>query len=394
MKPLNIVVIGSGMYVCGRGVESDGTIMPAIFEWGRTHAAHKIWVVATDPSRLLISKERIEKLKLRMGVTSAVSYAPLEIKDEKAYEKIIQNMERPACAIVVVPDHLHEPITSYALKHRLHALVVKPLAAKIRQALSLIDLQRAYGVYGAVEFHKRYDEANLKLREVIQRGDIGDPLYAIVEYSQRKTIPEEIFTGWIPHTNIFQYLGVHYVDILYFVTGAKPLKAMATGQKNWLASKGIDTYDAIQAVIEWELPSKNRFVSHLLTNWIDPRSSSAMSDQKIKIIGTQGRFESDQKRRGITILVDGKGIEEPNPYFSTPFEEADRLSFSGYGIRSIHQFLNDVSDIETGFKKISDLTNQKGRRPTFEEGLVSTAVIEAVNQSLEDNGKWIAVASL
>ncbi|MEK7790910.1 MAG: Gfo/Idh/MocA family oxidoreductase, partial [Deltaproteobacteria bacterium] len=294
MRPLNIVVIGSGMYVCGRGTESAGTIMPAIFEWGRTHPIHNIWVVATDPNRLMISKERIERLKLRMGVASPVSYAPLEIKDEKAYEKIIQNMERPACAIVVVPDHLHEPITSYALKHRLHALVVKPLTANIRQALSLIELQRANGVYGAVEFHKRYDEANLKLREVIQQGAIGDPLYAVVEYSQRKTIPEEIFRGWIPHTNIFQYLGVHYVDILYFVTGAKPLKAMATGQKNWLISKGMDTYDAIQAVIEWELPSKKHFTSHLLTNWIDPRSSSAMSDQKIKIIGTKGRFESDQ----------------------------------------------------------------------------------------------------
>lgn len=389
MKPLHIVVIGSGMYVCGRRTESDGTIIPALLEWGKTRPIEKIWIVATDPDRLSASKERIEQLKKRMGVETRIDYAPLEQKDERAYEKIIPKAGRPACAIVVVPDHLHEPIASCALKHRLHTLIVKPLAATTREAISLIELQRTYGIYGAIEFHKRYDEANLKLRETVRSGVIGEPLYAVVEYSQRKTIPEDIFSGWIPHTNIFQYLGVHYVDILYFVTGAKPLRAMAMGQKRWLISKGIDTYDAIQAVIEWELPSKNRFVSHLLTNWIDPRSSSAMSDQKIKIIGSRGRFESDQKRRGITITTDGKGVEEPNPYFSASFEEGEKLTFSGYGIRSVHQFLKDVSDIERGFKKIEELSSQG--RPTFEQALVSTSVVEAVNQSLEENSRWITM---
>src|SRR3972149_5716305 len=109
------------------------------------------------------------------------------------------------------------------------------------------------------------------------------------------------------YSNIFQYLGIHYVDIIYWATGAVPLRVMATGQKNYLLSKGIDTYDSIQAVIEWKTASGIIFNSSFFTNWIDPENTSAMSDQRIKVIGTKGRYEADQKNRGIRIVTDENG---------------------------------------------------------------------------------------
>lgn len=39
MKPLNILVIGTGMYTCGTGTETYGTVMPAVFEWKRKNSA-------------------------------------------------------------------------------------------------------------------------------------------------------------------------------------------------------------------------------------------------------------------------------------------------------------------------------------------------------------------
>ena len=34
-------------------------------------------------------------------------------------------------------------------------------------------------------------------------------------------------------------------------------------------------------------------------NWIDPNSSSAMSDQRLLIVGTNARCLADQKNRGL-----------------------------------------------------------------------------------------------
>ena len=39
----------------------------------------------------------------------------------------------------------------------------------------------------------------------------------------------------------------------------------------------------------------NNFIQSIHVNWIDPETSSAVSDQKLKFIGTKGRVELDQK---------------------------------------------------------------------------------------------------
>ena len=36
MQPLNIVVIGTGMFATGRGTQGFGTVLPAISEWKRS----------------------------------------------------------------------------------------------------------------------------------------------------------------------------------------------------------------------------------------------------------------------------------------------------------------------------------------------------------------------
>lgn len=390
MKALNVVVVGSGMYVTGRGTEAFGTIMPALLEWRRSRQLGDIFIAGTRPKNIGQTKLRIRELARFMGVkTPEIRYYPrLDSTGRSSCRTAFSDISKPACAIVCVPDHLHTTVALQAIKSGLHTFVVKPLAPTVKEAVNLRDTLKKANLYGAVDFHKRWDEANIKMKDLVSAGAIGDPLYILVEYSQRKSVPETLFRQWINNTNIFQYLGVHYVDIIYFATGGAPKRVMATGQKRWLRSKGLDAYDSIQAVIEWETPSGSRFVSHVLTNWIDPESTSAMSDQKIKIIGTKGRFESDQKQRGVRIVLDGRTQEEPNPYFSAAYGGKGKARYRGYGIKSVHQFLDDCCDIGSGSMRPEDLEHE---RPTFGQSLISTAVIEAVNRSLANKSSWVKV---
>lgn len=388
MNKINIVVIGSGMYVCGRGTDGYGTIMPAICEWSKLNDIGEVVISGRSRKGINEAKKKIEELQKKMGTAASIRYFPQNRDDAGSYLEAIRNTPKPACAIVSVPDSLHKEFAASAIKQGLHALVVKPLVPTVKEARELIKLQEIKDVYCAVEFHKRLDYANLKLRDAIEQGAIGDPLYFLAEFSQRKSMPTRIFKKWVKYTNIFQYLGIHYVDIIYFATKATPKRAMAIGQKNWLRSKGIDAYDSVEAVIEWETPGRKKFVSHILTNWVDPEATSAMSDQKIKVIGTKGRFESDQKKRGITIVTDEKGIEEPNPYFCSSFGTSRGVSYRGYGIDSIQQFLNDVSRIEEGIVTVNELEKD---RATFRASLVPTKVLEAVNRSLKKGGEWTRI---
>jgi predicted dehydrogenase len=242
--------------------------------------------------------------------------------------------------------------------------------------------------YGAVEFHKRFDEANLIVRRHLRDGRIGTLAYATVEYSQRITIPRDHFAGWAARTNVFQYLGVHYADLLHFLTGFTPRRALAAGRRGVLDGLGIATCDSVHAIVEWAPPSGGTggFLSQFAIGWIDPESSSAMSEQRYLLVGASGRLECDQKNRGLRLIGPVRGVEDVNPYFSEYLDGGGgSLEFSGYGHRSIERFVLDVADLKAGLVAAKAF---EGVRPTFRSAFVSTAVVQAIRESLDADSAW------
>jgi predicted dehydrogenase len=388
IENINVVVIGTGMYAVGRGTSGFGTILPSIVEWKRDgNPLGDVVFVATnkDSADKAISKANI--LSRNSGISINVDAYPKNNEcDLEAYKKVIASIRKPACVIIAVPDHLHYTITKECLLADLHVLVVKPLTPTVEEGRELVKLACKKDLYAAVEFHKRFDKSNLMMRDIVQSNQLGELLYCCVEYSQRKSIPTEVFKQWTEKTSVLQYLGIHYVDVVRFVTGATPVRVMAIGQKTWLPSKDFNAYDSIQCVIEWRQSNGVCFTQTLLTNWIDPENSTAMSDQKIKIVGSKGRYDADQKKRGITINTDDLGVFEPNPDFCMEYTNSyGEKEWKGYGIDSVKTFLSDVVNIQSGHVKLSDL---EYHRSTFKESLVSTAVIEAAHISMNDNSNW------
>jgi len=388
-KQLNILVIGSGMYTTGRGTRDFGTIMPAIFEWQRSeNLIGKVIIASTNANSSIDAKKRIKEMEDLTNIKLNVECIPKSGTDSESYIDAINQIPRPAIAVVAVPDHLHYQICKDCLIHDLFTIVVKPLTPRLDEAIDLADLAKKKNLLAYVEFHKRLDEANMIMKDRFLKGNIGTPLYSIVEYSQRKSIPSKVFSSWADKSNILQYLGIHYIDLMRFVTKARPVRVMATGQKAWLVERKIETYDSIQCLIEWEY-NDNSFIQAIHTNWIDPETSSAMSNQKIKFIGTEGRIESEQKDRGIKINIDNQCLEQPNPYFCYRYKNSDGYNeWRGYGINSFKQFFSDSYSIFFKNKEVGDyITN----RPTFEEAIYSSAVIEAANKSLVLNSEWVEV---
>jgi len=383
LSKLNILVIGGGMYVSGKGTETDGTIMPALLEARRNELVGRLGVVTTSSKSSIENTERIGNLAGRMGVESQCEAFPKVGASHTAYLDAAQKF-KPDAVIISVPDHLHATISIALIEKGLHCLVVKPMSSTLKEAQAMVEAAERAQVVAQVEFHKRYDESNILLYDAVQSGKLGDLLYAVIEYSQQKKIPRDVFRSWAEKTSIFQYLGVHYVDLLYFVTGFHPKRVTAWGQKIFLHKLGTDTWDAMQVVIEWQNPQKpssGRMVSTHITNWIDPDETSAISDQKINLVGTLGRFQADQKHRGTQIVLDSQGTKELNPYFNSSCinPQTGEINFHGYGIKSVLNFLQDVHLVKYQNVNLKKLTSN---RPSFQAGLISSAVIDAAHQSL------------
>ncbi len=391
--PIDVVLIGAGMHVSGRGTRSYGTVLPAVIQAHRDGLVGRVLVAVTSAASIQAVREKMAGLNSLLGTTVTIEGFPKSGQNPVAYQEALDALGKRACVIVVVPDDLHFAMAKAAIERRFPVMVTKPLVPTLAEAQILVSLSETLGVYGVVDFHKRWDLPNLKLRAEVQAGRLGKPLFSVVEYSQRRVVPEKIFRSWVEQANSFQYMAVHYVDILIFALGAVPRRAMAIGQHGYLKKQSINTYDSVQALIEWDIPRSDiPFASTFLTNWIDPNTTAALSYQSIKVIGTAGRFESDQRDRGLHMVTEADGIEVINPYFtqSYPSSQGTAREYRGYGIDSIRTFLEDARGLLDGERTPADL---EALRPTFRQALRSTAVVEAVNQSLRSKSEWVPVRS-
>lgn len=377
---MRILVVGAGAYVTGRGTEGLGTVLPALAQHSKRMPIAEVVVRATRESNAALVRKAAEEINHRLGSRLSVHY--------EAGSESLGSVKGYDCAIVVVPDDQHFSICEALIRSGVHCLVVKPLTPSLDEARELVALQRQHRVHAMVEFHKRFDAQNRVVKRLLEEGRIGRLSHANVAYSQRAEVPSQLFRHWAEKTNIFQYLGVHYVDLLYFLTKFRPERAMAVGCRGVLSNQGLDIDDAIMAMIVWRSPDdpQQRFVSNFTVGWIDPSLSTAESDQRYSIVGAAGRIECDQKNRGLELVVEHDRVRTINPYFSEYLcDQAGGIDFAGYGAESISCFIDDVSRIQAGETSWQELTEC---RPSFEQALVSTAVLEAVDESLASNGEW------
>ena len=383
---MRILIIGSGNYVTGRGTDSYGTILPAIYEFNKEKKiVDEVVILTTSKKSAKLAEKKNKKIRYLSGHNLRVKIV-VKKNNSKFTTNRTYSKDGIFCTIIATPDHTHYKLVKNCLKNKQHCLVVKPVVTKLSELKNLIKLCKKNQVYGAVEFHKRFDRQALILKDKYDSGTIGDPLYSWSEYSQKKIVPEKFFKSWISKNNVFQYLGIHYVDLIRYITNSKPKKVIAIGQKNYLKGKNINTPDSIQTIIEWQNSQGISFTQTLLLNWIDPKNTTAMSDQNFKLVGTNGRIESDQKNRGVRIVEEGSYIEDINPDFCRVYGTTPgKVRWEGYGIESVKTFLKDIILIK---KNKSLLKSLDEVRPTFKEALYSTAVLEAANYSLLNNSVW------
>lgn len=373
------------MYVTGRNGTGNGTILSALAELSKTTTFGKVVIAALSNKNEAVVKETTKKINDLLSTNLNTQYIQLSDDNEKTFSDFLLE-EKFDCSIVSIPDPLHYKYTRLLLEQKVHTLVVKPLVCSYSEGLDLFKLQRKNNLHCAVEFHKRFDETNLYTKKLLKEEVLGKLAYFTIDYSQRIEIPLNVFRGWADKTNIFQYLGVHYVDLIYFLTGFLPVKLMAVGTAGILEEKGINTFDSIHASVLWQNKNQVTFYSFFNVNWIDPSSSSALSDQKYKIIGSKGRIELDQKNRGVELVLQDIGVRHCNPYFSEYLENTEgSLSFQGYAFKSISLFITDIEKIKQNKIKPESLENF---RPSFKQALISAAVLEAVSYSLENNNCW------
>ena len=134
---MNILVIGSGMYVTGRSNTGPGTVLASLSEISKRTPFAKVMIVAKNPENRRLVQDKVQEINRKIGSALRVDYETIGEDVESEISKLKKKGSYD-CAIVAIPDHLHYRYTKALLQNGIHCLVVKPFTATVKEAVDLI----------------------------------------------------------------------------------------------------------------------------------------------------------------------------------------------------------------------------------------------------------------
>ena len=160
------------------------------------------------------------------------------------YHDVINDPEVEAVS-VCTPNRMHMTISCDALAAGKNVLCEKPAARTYADALKMQEAQHKYGKVLNIGVVNRFNAAVNKIREMIQRGDLGEVYHVYVSFRSQRSIPGlggAFTTNEISGGGVLIDWGVHYLDIVMYCMGdptpktvsAKAFSKLGVDMKNYV----------------------------------------------------------------------------------------------------------------------------------------------------------------
>lgn len=226
MSKLDVVIIGGGRI-------TYDLLLPSVYHLQRMGYVNNIKVCALDSTPLKALKNSKEILEAFPG-QDFEAYPSISEPEEKKfpdlYKEVIAKMKPRQVVVVAMPDQLHYLVVMEAPKHNQHILCVKPLVLKYEQAVEIEKVAYEKGLFVGVEYHKRFDRRSLIAKRSCELKQFGEFVMGEAKLIEPYFYGLSNFQNWFTcdKTDPFVYIGCHYVDLVYFITGLKPVEVFVS----------------------------------------------------------------------------------------------------------------------------------------------------------------------
>lgn len=301
--------------------------------------------------------------------------AEFELRGYTDWSAMLEREQLDAISIVT-PDHLHREMALAAFERGLHVLVEKPLDVTVAGCEELIRAAADGERLLQVDFHKRFDPWHLELKRKLEGGELGEIRYASCHMEDQIIVPRDWFPTWAQHSSPVWFLGVHFFDLMCWLMSTRARRVFARGTRGKLTALGVDTWDAIQTLVEFE----NGVSCTFDNSWILPERFESIVNQGLRIVGTEGIMEVDTQDRGMRGATTAEGMRTFNMgYVCETTDRQGRIQFGGYGIDSIVDFVDNLCFLREG----GTIDQLRNRVAMGEAGLEATRIAVAAHRSVE-----------
>lgn len=327
---LKVAVVGAGIY-------------------GSNHLNAYTWNPKTDLVAVCdLNKEARDRVAKEYG---CATFEDVDVMLDVAEVDIVS---------VATPDPYHKGPVLSAIRHGKDVLVEKPLATTSADAHEIIAEAERAGVRVMVDYHKRFDPASIAVRNKLREPATGKPIRGYMRMDDIIDVPVN-WLRWSAASSPVHFLGTHCYDLIRFYMGCEVTGVYANGHKGVLSSRGVDTYDSVTAMLEFE----NGCVWTVENSWVIPNGFAKADDGATNILCENTLIRVDSQRRGVEFFDEKKG-HTPNICF---MQKTDGR-ISGFGIDPMNDF---VDCIESDREFVANL----------DDGLQAELIAEAVTKSAD-----------
>ena len=271
-----------------------------------------------------------------------------DIKAFYDYKELIPQID---AAIISTPTRSHHMIALDLLNNGKHVLIEKPICATLNEAEELIRKAEAKHLILAVGHIERHNPATTFVKEALNEKKFGE----LITLTSKRV---SNFPGRIKDIGVMMDLGIHDIDIMYFLAGNVKSVYAKAGKFN----KTIAYEDYANIILNFD----NDKCGIIEVNWLTP-----MKIRKMYLTCSENFVEIDYMEQSVTISSSSfKKINEMDLYRvpiqynvnHVALEKKEPLKLE------IHDFVESIT---------------KNRRPlaTGEDGLMALKIAEAAAQS-------------
>jgi len=400
---IDVTIVGGGMI-------TNDLLLPSIYHLQRIEVVGEISICALNNPPLKALKENTS-IKEAFPGQNFKAYPSLNESPNsnfpELYKEVLSKMKPRQAVVVAMPDQLHYQVVMESLNANQHVLAVKPLVLNYNQAEEIKELAFSKGLFVGVEYHKRFDRRSLEARKRYKDGEFGEFKMGEAKLIEPYLYRNSNFQNWFTadKTDPFTYIGCHYVDLVYFITGLKPVELTVAGIKGKFPN-GNEGYMWAQGRVRFE----NDALLTVTTGLGYPDDGAGSNDQNI-VMYCEGddcgsMIKHNDQFRGVThsyvenIGVAGSKFNFINPdfYRLIPWEGKGYKPV-GYGYDSVAANITTMAGIEN-FKNAGNIVSrQKELKEIDDKGIIATPansfinelVVEATRESIVNEGKSVKI---
>jgi predicted dehydrogenase len=264
----------------------------------------------------------------------------------------------PDAVVVATPDFAHVDAALAAAEARSSLLIEKPLAMSVPDARRVCQAVADAGVRAMVAFENHWNPPLAAMKSAAQAGELGAMISCNSQLDDRIDVPTKLL-NWLGRSSPGWFLMAHTVELACWIAEQKPLRVCATGRKGVVSELGMDTYDAIHAIIDFD----GGMVGSFSSCWALPESLPLIFQFRHEMVGRAGSVRADLTDQMLHKAVDR--YEHPSTIGVTMTGAATSppaLMFADF---------------------ISALRAGSAMPCPLEDGLINVAAIAAVHESIQ-----------